>query len=69
MRFIVKYTKPGQIEGARLFDVQVEKGWNNDPQNREAVFAAARDTAGAGATIKEVAENDGTTALGESEIA
>ena len=54
MRYIVKYRKPGQIEGARLFDVAKDA-------SDEAVQQAAKNTAGLGAEIVEVCKNDGTT--------
>jgi hypothetical protein len=58
MRYIVRYRKEGQIEGARLFDI---------PRNAtpEAIQEAAESTAGHGAVIVEVRKNDGSTDLHE----
>lgn len=56
MRMIVKYTKPDQIEGARLFDI----AHNASPA---AVFQAAQEKAGSGATVIDVQVNDGTQVI------
>ena len=53
MRYIVKYRKPEQIEGARLFDIHKDA-------DQEAVRLAAERTAGVNAEIIEVVPNDGT---------
>lgn len=53
MRYIVKYSKPNQVEGARIFDIPKEA-------SQEAIRAAAEQVAGANATIKSIEKNDGT---------
>jgi hypothetical protein len=50
MRYTVTYQKPDQIEGARIFDI-------SDNASDEAIRKAARNTAGAGATIKSIEPN------------
>lgn len=47
MRHTVIYSKPGQVEGARLFDIAADAP-------RDAVERAARVVAGKDATIKEI---------------
>lgn len=53
MRYIVKYRKPGQVEGERLFDIPADA-------DLEAVHKAAAEVAGPGATLVHVRANDGT---------
>jgi hypothetical protein len=53
MRYIVKYRKPGQVEGARLFDI-------HGKPSQETIQKAAESVAGANAEIVSVTENDGT---------
>lgn len=52
MRYTVTYTKPGQVEGARLFDVA-------DGAQHEAIRKAASETAGEFATIKSIVATGG----------
>lgn len=61
MRYVVKYRKPGQVEGARLFGV--EKG-----ASEAVIQAAGEEVAGVGAEVISVEPNDGT-ALGERKVA
>jgi hypothetical protein len=53
MRYIVKYRKPGQVEGNRLFDIPKDS-------EREAIVRAAEMVAGSGAEIVSVTPNDGS---------
>jgi hypothetical protein len=57
-RYVVKYQKPGQIEGNRIFDIGNEA-------TDEAIQKAAELTAGPGATIVSVEPNDQSISLGE----
>ena len=63
MRFVVAYSKPNQLAGARLFDVRTD---DPDP-TKPGVVKAAQETAGPGATILEVRPNDGTVPFERSE--